>query len=73
MHRLYPGGNKPDGTFKNGKGVRDSLTKKEMKSYESRIQRSKSLPKWDVLIDPLTGYFIFREIPNEQGRNNFPK
>jgi len=35
------------------KGIR--LTKKEMKPYESKIQRSKSLPKWDVLIDPLTG------------------
>ena len=35
------------------KGIR--LTKKEMKPYESKIQRSKSLPKWDVLIDPLIG------------------
>ena len=35
------------------KGV--SLTKKEMKPYENKIQRSKSLPKWDVIINPLTG------------------
>ena len=35
------------------KGIR--LTKKEMKPYESKIQRSKSLPKWDVIINPLTG------------------
>lgn len=35
------------------KGIR--LTKKEMKPYESKIQRSKSLPKWDVIIDPLIG------------------
>lgn len=31
------------------------LTKKEMKPYESRIERSNSLPKWDVTIPPLTG------------------
>jgi DDE family transposase len=30
------------------KGI--SLTKKEMKYYESRIERSNSLPKWDVTI-----------------------
>ena len=35
------------------KGIR--LTKKEMKPYESKIQRSKSLPKWDVIIEPLIG------------------
>jgi hypothetical protein len=35
------------------KGIR--LTKKEMKPYESRIERSDSLPKWDVIIDPLYG------------------
>ncbi len=31
------------------------LTKKEMKPYESRIERSIKLPKWDVTISPLTG------------------
>jgi len=35
------------------KGIR--LTKKEMKPYESRIERSIKLPKWDVTIAPLTG------------------
>ena len=35
------------------KGIR--LTKKEMKPYESRIERSNLLPKWDVIIKPLTG------------------
>jgi len=35
------------------KGIR--LTKKEMKPYESKIKRSNSLPKWDVIINPLTG------------------
>ena len=35
------------------KGIR--LSKKEMKFYESRIERSGSLPKWDVNITPLTG------------------
>ena len=35
------------------KGIR--LTKKEMKPYENRIERSKALPKWDVIINPLTG------------------
>ncbi|MDM8522643.1 hypothetical protein QUF80_04655 [Desulfococcaceae bacterium HSG8] len=36
-----------------GKGIR--LTKKEMKPCESRIGRSDSLPKWDVIIEPLPG------------------
>lgn len=31
------------------KGIR--LTKKEMKPYENRIERSDTLPKWDVLIE----------------------
>jgi len=35
------------------KGV--CLTKKAMKPYESRIKRSTKLPKWDVIIEPLTG------------------
>ena len=35
------------------KGIR--LSKKEMKRYESRVERSGSLPKWDVNITPLTG------------------
>lgn len=35
------------------KGIK--LTKKEMKPYERRINRSDTLPKWDVCIDPLTG------------------
>jgi hypothetical protein len=35
------------------KGI--SLTKKEMKPYERRIERSSLLPKWDVIIKPLTG------------------
>ena len=35
------------------KGIR--LTKKEMKPYESRIERSPSLPKWDVTIRPVLG------------------
>jgi len=35
------------------KGIR--LTKKEMKPYERKIQRSQSLPKWDVIINPLYG------------------
>ena len=35
------------------KGVR--LTKKEMKRFENRIKRSAKLPKWDIVIDPLSG------------------
>ena len=35
------------------KGIR--LTKKEMKPYENRIQRSNTLPKWDVLIESGVG------------------
>jgi len=35
------------------KGVK--LTKKEMKKYEGRIERSKNLPKWDVTIEPVCG------------------
>jgi len=35
------------------KGIR--LTKKEMKPYESRIERSEKLPKWDIIIEPLSG------------------
>ncbi len=35
------------------KGIR--LTKKEMKPYENRIKRSDILPKWDIIIEPLTG------------------
>jgi len=35
------------------KGVK--LSKKEMKAYESRIIRSASLPKWDIVIEPLSG------------------
>ncbi len=31
------------------KGIK--LTKKEMKKYEEKIKRSKTLPKWDVVID----------------------
>ena len=31
------------------------LTLKEMEPYENRIIRSKSLPKWDVTIEPLSG------------------
>ena len=31
------------------------LTKKEMKPYENRIDRSSSLPKWAVTIDPVIG------------------
>lgn len=31
------------------------LSKKEMKPYEERIERSKKLPKWDVTIHPLPG------------------
>ena len=31
------------------------LTKKEMKLYENRIDRSSSLPKWDVTINPVAG------------------
>ncbi len=31
------------------KGIK--LTKKEMKEYEEKIKRSKTLPKWDVVID----------------------
>src|SRR6266550_1873412 len=34
------------------KGVR--LTKKEMKPYEARLERSKTLPKYDILIKPKT-------------------
>jgi hypothetical protein len=33
------------------KGIK--LTKKEMKPYESRIIRSNTLPKWDVIIEPV--------------------
>ena len=35
------------------KGI--SLTKKEMKYYESKIKRSKTLPKWDVIINQSIG------------------
>ncbi|MEZ4529022.1 MAG: transposase [Desulfobacterales bacterium] len=35
------------------KGIR--LTKKEMKPFESRIERSDKLPKWDVTINPMSG------------------
>lgn len=35
------------------RGIR--LTKKEMKPYERRIQRSDRLPKWDIIIEPLNG------------------
>ena len=31
------------------------LTKKEMKPYEQRIQRSDRLPKWNIIIEPLSG------------------
>jgi len=35
------------------KGIK--LTKKEMIKYEDRIKRSKNLPKWDVIIEPVYG------------------
>ncbi|MEA2059681.1 MAG: ISAzo13 family transposase, partial [Thermodesulfobacteriota bacterium] len=35
------------------KGVK--LTKKEIKKYEDRIERSKKLSKWDVTIEPALG------------------
>lgn len=35
------------------KGIR--LTKKEMKPCEQRIRRSETLPKWDVIIEPIYG------------------
>lgn len=35
------------------KGVK--LTKKAMKAYEERLQRSETLPKWDVSIEPKFG------------------
>ncbi len=35
------------------KGIR--LTKKEMKPYENRIERSTKLPKWDIRIESLAG------------------
>jgi hypothetical protein len=35
------------------KGVK--LAKKAMKKYEDRIKRSKKLPKWDVIIEPVFG------------------
>ena len=35
------------------RGIR--LTRKEMKPYEQRIQRSDRLPKWDIIIEPLCG------------------
>ena len=35
------------------KGI--SLSKEEMKKYQSQIHRSVSLPKWDVKILPKTG------------------
>jgi transposase len=31
------------------------LTVKEMKQYENRIERSSSLPQWDITIEPLSG------------------
>ena len=31
------------------------LTKKEMQVYEEKFKRSEKLPKWDVIINPLTG------------------
>ncbi len=37
-----------DGVYE--KGI--SLSKQEMKKYEAQIQRSKTLPKWDVKITP---------------------
>ncbi|GEM_PF-1069127 len=33
------------------KGV--SLTEKEMKPYEKRLQRSEKLPLWDIVIQPI--------------------
>ena len=30
------------------------LSKKEMKPYEARLERSKTLPKYDILIKPKT-------------------
>jgi hypothetical protein len=35
------------------KGV--SLSKKAMKNVEARLKRSATLPKWDILIQPITG------------------
>jgi len=35
------------------KGV--TLTKQEMKKFEQKIKRSKALPKWDVIIEPVGG------------------
>jgi len=35
------------------KGIK--LTKKEMRAFERKILRSYSLPKWDVIINPLSG------------------
>lgn len=37
-HKSYP------------KGI--SLTKKQMRPIESRLERSPSLPKWDILVRP---------------------
>ncbi len=33
------------------KGI--SLTKKEMKPYEKRLQRSEKLPLWDIIVEPI--------------------
>src|SRR5260370_36551372 len=40
LHGAYPAGAR--------------LTKKEMKPYEARLERSKTLPKYDILIKPKT-------------------
>ena len=35
------------------KGIK--LTRKMMKAYEERLTRSETLPKWDVIIEPVFG------------------
>ncbi len=47
-------------TYKSGV----KLTVKEMKYYENRIERSSSLPQWDITIEPLTEYVYFFDIHN---------
>jgi hypothetical protein len=48
---LYPVVHLLDKVYK--KGVK--LTKKAMKVYEERLTRSETLPKWDVIIEPVLG------------------
>jgi hypothetical protein len=47
--KVYPVVKRLEGDY--AEGVR--LSKKEMKPYEARLLRSKTLPKYDITIKPL--------------------